>query len=78
MLTDDQRIARYIAQTGRTTGHPLVRLTPRQARRVKHKLGHQLAEAQDRRAERSAARQGARRKRAQERSTGAVLPKPTR
>lgn len=78
MLDDRQRIDRYISQTGRTTGHPLVRLTPRQARRTKHKLGHQLAEAVEEREERSAARQMKRRKRAEERRRSAALPKPSR
>ncbi|MEV4174043.1 hypothetical protein [Nonomuraea sp. NPDC049709] len=76
MLDYDQRITRYTAQTGRTAGDPVMRLTPRQLRRVLHKLGHQQAEAIARREERSAARQVARRKRDQERRSGATLPKP--
>lgn len=75
MLDDVQRIDRYIAQTGRTKGHPLVRLTPRQARRVKHKLGHQMAEATTRRQERAAARAETRKRRTQERRASTPLPK---
>lgn len=76
MLTDDQRIARYIVQTGRTTGDPVMRLTPRQLRRVVHKFGHQLDEAVEQRAKRSAVRAAARA--AVEQRRAAFLPKPTR
>ena len=37
MLTSEQRIDRYTAQTGRTE------LTPRQRRRMWHKLAHRMA-----------------------------------
>lgn len=56
MLTSEQRAERYMAQAGRTKGDPFLRLTPRQARRIRHKLSHQQPLAVERRAERSAAR----------------------
>lgn len=43
MLTDYQRVQRYLAQTGRRS------LTPGQRRRCQHKLGHQMEEAAARR-----------------------------
>lgn len=78
MLTYEQRVERYLAQTGRTWRSARESLTPRQRRRANHKRLHQWDVAVERRAERSAARQEARRKRAQERRTSAVLPKTSR
>ncbi|MGP3914381.1 hypothetical protein [Nonomuraea sp. 10N515B] len=57
MLTYEQRVTRYLAQTGRIwngAGRPP--LTPRQRRRAMHKLAHQWEVPAQRRAERSAAR----------------------
>lgn len=50
MLYHLQRVAGYLAQTGRTT------LTPRQRRRVRHKDAHQSAAATEKRAARAARR----------------------
>jgi hypothetical protein len=66
MLDISQRADRYLAQTGRTS------LTPRQRRRLSHKIGHQSYAATVRRQTRSIARAKAR-KAAQERHT-ALLP----
>ncbi|MEV4287419.1 hypothetical protein AB0K40_18085 [Nonomuraea bangladeshensis] len=64
MLTTAQRTARYLAQTGRAG------LTPRQARRLRHKERHQGEFAAGRRSFRSAARAQVR----EERARRALLP----
>lgn len=62
MLTYEQRVDRYLAQTGRShtpIGFAYSRLTPRQRRRAMHKIAHQWDVAVERREKRSAARQKA-------------------
>ena len=70
MLMPEQRIERYLAQTHSQD------LTPRQRRRLRHKLGHQLVEAQDARAARSADRAASRTAVKQRRAE--FLPKTSR
>lgn len=60
MLSYEQRVDRYLAQTGRVWVSARVSLTPRQRRRFYHKRMHQWDVAVERRAERSAARAKAR------------------